>query len=321
MPPVSDERLAELTDKLENGIKDLYASGRYAEYLAAMSKFHHYSFKNALLILLQCPTASQVAGYTTWKQKFGRQVKRGERGIKILAPCPTIRSVERECKDPGTGQIMYGPDGKPLTEWRRDSVTYYKVVTVFDVGQTEGRELPNIGVSELSGEVEDFANIYDRLAALSPLPVEQDRVPGTAKGYTSFIEGRVVVKPGMSQVQTIKTLIHEIAHAKLHNPDFLSEDQKKARREKEVEAESVAYVVCQHFGIDTSDYSFGYVAGWSRGRELAELKASLDVIHSTAGEIINTIQPPPPELERGAMEQTQYQHKSNRKKSAKPKRK
>ncbi len=305
MSPVSDERLVELTDRLENGIRDLYASGRYAEYLVAMSKFHRYSFGNALLILLQCPTASTVAGYNTWKKTFGRQVKRGEKGIQILVPCQFTYLVEYQKIDLVTGQPLCGKDGKLLVERRRENATRFKVATVFDVSQTEGRELPNIGVSELTGEVSDFSGIYDRLAALSPLPVEQDHVPGTAKGYTSFMENRIVIKPGMSQVQTIKTLVHEIAHAKLHNPDFLSEEQKKARREKEVEAESVAYVVCQHFGIDTSDYSFGYVAGWSKGRELAELKASLDVIHSTAGEIINTIQPPPPELERKAPEQSQ----------------
>jgi len=312
MSPVADERLVELTDRLENGIKELYASGRYAEYLAAMSKFHRYSFGNALLILLQCPTASTVAGYNTWKKTFGRQVKRGEKGIQILAPCQFTYLVEYQKIDPVTGQPLYGKDGKPLTERRQENATRFKVATVFDVSQTEGRELPNIGVSELTGEVSDFTGIYDRLTALSPLPVEQDHVPGTAKGYASFMEGRIVIKPGMSQVQTIKTLIHEIAHAKLHNPDFLSEEQKKARREKEVEAESVAYVVCQHFGIDTSDYSFGYVAGWSRGQELAELKASLDVIHSTAGEIINAIQPPPPELERKAPEQLPQHRKSKK---------
>ena len=172
------------------------------------------------------------------------------------------------------------------------SATYFKVATVFDISQTEGRELPRIGVSELAGEVADFSAIYARLAELSPLPVEQDRVPGSAKGYTSFTEGRIVLRPGMSQAQTIKTLVHEIAHAILHDPSQASGGEPRQRREKEVEAESVAYVVCQHFGLDTADYPFGYVAGWSRGRELAELKASLDRIHSAAGKIINAIQPP-----------------------------
>lgn len=305
MAPVSDERLAELTDQLETGIRELYASGRYAEYLAAMSQFHHYSFGNALLILFQFPTASRVAGYNTWK-KLGRQVKRYEKGIKILAPCPYQRAVEQDQKDPETGQTLYGPDGKPLRETRYIPVTHFKAATVFDISQTEGRELPNIGVSELSGDVSDFSALYTRLKALSPLPVEEDHVPSTAKGYTSFIEQRIVLRPGMSQAQTIKTLVHEIAHAKLHDPDIL-EGAQRPRREKEVEAESVAYVVCQHFGLDTSEYSFGYVAGWSQGRELAELKASLDRIHSTAGEIISAIQPPEqrPELERTPQERTQ----------------
>lgn len=293
--PVTDERLAQLTDRLECGILNLYASGRYAEYLAAMSKFHRYSFGNALLILLQCPAATHVAGYTTWRDTFGRQVRRGERGIQILAPCQFQYLVEREKIDPVTGKVLYGRDGKPLTEKRRESATRFKIATVFDISQTEGRELPNIGVTELTGEVADFAGIYSRLAALPPLPVEQGHVPGGGKGYTSFKESRIVVKSGMSEVQTVKTLVHEIAHAKLHNPE--EAEQRKSRREKEVEAESVAYVVCQHFGIDTSDYSFGYVANWSRGRELAELKASLDIIHSTAREIIDAIQPPPPKRE------------------------
>ena len=293
--PVTDERLAELTDKLENGIKELYASGRYAEYLAAMSKFHQYSFGNALLILLQCPAASQVAGYNTWK-KLGRQVKHHEKGIKILAPCPYQKRVEQERKDPATGLTLYGPDGKPLRETSYVSATYFKVVTVFDVSQTEGRELPRIGVSELAGEVSDFPMVYARLAELSPLPVEQGPVPGTAKGYTSFIEGRIVLRPGMSQAQTIKTLVHEIAHAMLHDPSQVSDNEPRQRREKEVEAESVAYVVCQHFGIDTSDYSFGYVAGWSRGRELEELRTSLECIRVTAAELIDGIESRCPEL-------------------------
>ena len=290
MPPVSDERLAELTDRLESGIKELYASGRYAEYLAAMSKFHNYSYGNALLILAQCPTATNVAGYNTWKNVFDRQVRRGERGIQILAPCPYQRAAMVEKKDPMTGETLYGADGKPVKEPGFVRATRFRVVTVFDVSQTEGKELPNIGVSELSGDVVDFEEISARLSALSPLPVVLEAFPGKAKGYCSFDEGRIVVQPGMSQVQTLKTMIHEIAHAKLHQPDLLA-DRPKLRREKEVEAESVAYVVCQHFGIDTSDYSFGYVAGWSRGRELDELKTSLDTIHSTAGEIIDTIQP------------------------------
>ena len=298
MPHETDERVAELTDRLENGVRELYASDSYAQYISAMAKFHHYSFGNALLILFQCPHATNVAGYNTWKQ-LGRQVKKGEKGILILAPCAFRAVLEREKIDPQTGRTLYGPDGQPLTEKVKISPNRFKIAHVFDLSQTEGRELPQIGVSELTGDVEDYAGIYDRLAALSPLPVVQEDFQRAAKGYTSFMENRVVIKPGMSQVQTIKTLVHEIAHAKLHEPaDILIEEQPKQRSQKEVEAESIAYVVCQHFGIDTTDYSLAYVAGWSQGKELAELKASLNVIHATAGEIIDAISPPPPKLER-----------------------
>ena len=319
MAQVTKERLAELTDRLETGIKELYDSNRYTEYLAAMSKFHHYSFGNALLILLQCPTASRVAGYGTWK-KLGRQVKRHEKGIHILAPCPSRRPVDYEQKDPKTGKTLYGPDGKPLIETVFEPITRFKVATVFDISQTEGRELPNIGTSELTGEVEHFTDIFDRLTAISPLPIEMEDFPGAAKGYASFQEQRIVIRPGMSQMQTIKTLVHEIAHAKLHDPAQLSPEERKQRREKEVEAESVAYVVCQHFGLDTSEYSFGYIAGWSRGRELAELKASLDCIHSTASELINAIQPSEPLRELAEQMQDQEQHQEQRQTKRKEKR-
>ena len=289
----TDERVAELTERLENGVKELYASDNYAQYITAMAKFHHYSFGNALLILFQRPQATQVAGYNTWKQ-LGRQVKRGEKGIMILAPCNFRASLEREKIDPLTGQALLGPDGKPLTEKVKIAPNRFKIAHVFDLSQTEGRELPQIGVSELTGDVADYTGIYNRLTALSPLPVLQEDFQRSAKGYTSFTENRIVVKPGMSQVQTIKTLVHEIAHAKLHKPDdILDVPRPGERRRKEVEAESIAYVVCQHFGIDTTDYSLAYVAGWSKGRELTELKGSLNIIHATAGEIIDAISPPP----------------------------
>ena len=289
----TDERVAELTERLENGVKELYASDNYAQYITAMAKFHHYSFGNALLILFQCPQATNVAGYNTWKQ-LGRQVKKGEKGIMILAPCNFRALLEREKIDPLTGQALLGPDGKPLTEKVKISPNRFKIAHVFDMSQTEGRELPQIGVSELTGDVADYTGIYNRLTALSPLPVVQEDFQRSAKGYTSFTENRIVVKPGMSQVQTIKTLVHEIAHAKLHKPDdILDVPRPDVRRRKEVEAESIAYVVCQHFGIDTTDYSLAYVAGWSKGRELTELKGSLNIIHATAGEIIDAISPPP----------------------------
>ena len=298
MPYETDERVAELTERLENGVKELYASDSYAQYITAMAKFHHYSFGNALLILFQCPHATNVAGYGTW-ELLGRHVKYGEKGIMILAPCNFRASLEREKIDPLTGQTLLGPDGQPLTEKVKIAPNRFKIAHVFDLSQTEGRELPQIGVSELTGDVADYTGIYDRLTAISPLPVVQEDFQRAAKGYTNITENRGVVKPGISQVQTIKTLVHEIAHAKLHRPDdILAIPTPGEKRQKEVEAESIAYVVCQHFGIDTSDYSLAYVAGWSRGKELAELKASLNVIHATAGEIIDAISPPPPKPER-----------------------
>lgn len=290
MPQSQEERLQELTDKLEDGIKDLCASGRYAEYLAAMAKFHHYSVGNVALILLQCPTATQVAGYTRWKKDFGRQVKKGEHGISILCPCSYRWHLQQPKIDPNTGRHILGADGKPLTETVIVKRTLYKIGTVFDVSQTEGRELPGIVVSELVGEVERFQDLYDCLSAISPVPIMEDSVPGKAKGYFSAEQQRIVLRSGMPQLQTMKTLVHEIAHAKLHDYRGVPVEKRKDRSQKEVEAESVAYVVCQHFGLDTSDYSFGYVAGWSSGKELNDLKTSLDVIHTTAGEMISKIE-------------------------------
>lgn len=288
----SDERLEELTDRLENGIKELFASGRYAEYLAAMSKFHRYSYGNAMLILLQCPHASRVAGYNTWRKSFGRNVKRSEKGIQILAPCPSRKYVWQEVRDPHTGGVQYNKDGTPKMETRVITITRFKIATVFDVSQTEGRDLPTIGATRLNGMVENFQYFYDKLVSLSPVAVTVDQVPRQANGYYSHVEQRIVLRPGLSEIQTIKTLVHEISHAMLHNPDQVPPEERKDRHEKEVEAESIAYVVCQHFGIDTSEYSFGYVAGWSKGKELSELKDSLDLIHRTAGEIITALDEP-----------------------------
>ena len=303
----TDERLAELTDKLENGILELYSSGKYAAYLSAMSKFHHYSFGNALLILLQCPYASHVAGFTTWKRVFGRNVKKQEKGIQILAPCPRKQYVWREAKDPATGNVIQNPDGTAKMETVLITVPRFKVATVFDISQTEGRELPSIGVTRLTGDVEYFSEYYEKLVALSPVAVEIDTVPGEANGYFSAAEQRIVLRPEMSQIQTIKTLIHEIAHAKLHDQSDVPPEKRKPRSEKEVEAESIAYVVCQHFGIDTSEYSFGYVAGWSKGKELTELKESLDCIHTTAGQIIAALDDPGMEHQRSLSQHTRLE--------------
>ena len=289
MPHVNDERLAELTERLENGVKDIFTSGRYEEYLSVMARFHNYSFGNCLLILMQCPQATHVAGYNKWKKEFGRQVKQGEKGIRILAPCPKKYLLTEDSTDPDTGQTVK----EQMTVVR----TYFKVATVFDVSQTEGKELPSLGVSELTGSAEHYAEFFTRLVDFSPVPVETEDFLGSAKGYFSHKEHRIVVRPGMSEVQTLKTLTHEIAHAMLHDPEQIGNEERKDRNEREVEAESVAYVVCQHFGIDTSDYSFGYVAGWSGGKELDELKASLDRIKNTAALIIKAIEPEEPQRE------------------------
>ena len=288
--PSAEERLKEVTDKLEAGVVEVFQSGRFAEYLSTMSKFHQYSFGNILLIAMQFPGASQVAGYNGWKKKFGRQVRAKENGIKILAPCSFKAIMEVEKIDPVTRRPVLDAKGQPVTERVPIGANRFKVVTVFDVSQTEGKELPTI-VSDLTGTVEQYPAITRKLEKLSPLPIVFDEVPGTAKGYCSHIEGRIVIQPGMSEAQTLKTMIHEVAHARLHVPeDILSERQQKDRQTREVEAESVAYVVCQHFGVDTSDYTFGYVAGWSKGKNLPELRASLDTIRATAAELIDGIE-------------------------------
>ena len=285
-----EERLQELTDRLENGIKELYTSGRYAEYLAAMSKFHHYSFGNVVLILLQCPTATKVAGYNRWKKDFGRQVKKGEHGISILCPCPQTRWMQKQKTDSESGLPIFSEDGSPVMEPVRVTIPRFKIGTVFDISQTEGRELPSIVASELTGEVESFQTLYDCLAELSPVPITEDEVPGAAKGFFSSEEQRIVLRRGMPQLQIIKTLVHEIAHAMLHDKTKIPVEEQKVRSQKEVEAESVAYVVCQYIGLDTSDYSFGYVAGWSKDKDLRELKNSLGIIQATAGEMISKIE-------------------------------
>lgn len=278
------ERLKALTDQLEQGVSDIFQSGQYAAYLTAMSKFHHYSFGNTMLIFMQCPNATNVAGYHDWRRNFGRQVKRGERGITILAPCPYRRKEEVE---------EAASDGSPATSVQWVQRMGFRTVTVFDVSQTEGKPLPEL-VKKLTGDVAQYESMVAALRSISPYPISIESFPGGAYGCCNFVERRILVQPDMSQTQTIKTMIHEISHAKLHAPPEKTEElpQHKQRFVREMEAESVAYVVCQHFGIDTSDYSFGYVAGWSHGKDLSQLKASLELIRNTAAELIDGIDPP-----------------------------
>ena len=286
------QQVREITDKLEQGIKELFESERFKEYLRTMSKFYNYSFNNTLLIAMQKPEATYVAGYTSWQRNFDRQVMKGEKGIKILAPAPYKAQEEREKIDPLTQKPVIGADGKAVTETVEVLRPAFKVVSVFDVSQTDGKELPDIIVDELKGTVENYEAFLDALRQESPVPISFEDIPGGAKGFFSPVESRIAIQEGMSEIQTVKTAIHEIAHAKLHavKPDEkAAPEEKKDRHTKEVEAESVAYTVCQRYGIETSDYSFGYIAGWSSGKETKELKSSLDTIRKTAAEMIEGI--------------------------------
>ena len=264
------EKVKAITEQLEQGVKDLFSSDRFAEYLQVMSRFHRYSARNSLLILMQCPDASHVAGFNAWKKDFHRYVKKGEKAISILAPCKRKFTKQIETED--------GLEEKEI------EYMAYMPVSVFDVSQTEGEDLPTIA-KELTGEAD--AELIDKLTALSPVPVSFEVVTGGAKGYYSH-DGKIVINQGMSGQQTAKTMIHEIAHAILHNKTDGAEKDAD-QRTREVQAESTAYTVCNYLGIDTSDYSFGYVAGWSSGKDAKELQASLEVIRKTAADMIDKI--------------------------------
>ena len=317
------EKLKEITDRLEQGITELFESERYREYLRVMSKFHNYSFNNTLLIAMQKPDASLVAGFSAWKNNFGRNVMKGQKGIKIIAPSPYKVKQEMKKIDPHTQQPIIGKDGKPVTEEKEITIPAYKVVSVFDVSQTEGKELPDIAVDELTGDVERYRDFFAALEKTSPVPIGFEQIPGSSHGYYHLEDKRIAIQEGMSELQTLKTAIHEIAHAKLHDIDLNAPENEQQprvdRRTREVEAESVAYTVCQHYGLDTSDYSFGYVAGWSSGRELSELKSSLETIRSAATEIINSIDETLAELSKAQdMEQTAGQEQPDKEETAAP---
>ena len=289
------ERVRKWTDKLEAGITNLFQSDQYAAYLRAISKLHQYSYGNILLIKLQCPHFSMVAGYGDWKRKYGRYVKAGETGITILAPCPYWTWEEMK---------ETAPDGQTVREKKWVRKIGFTTATVFDISQTEGREVPSLGVKTLTGTVEGYEKLLSALKALSPVPVTEGSLPPGVHGAYYHLEQKITLSPGMSQAQTVKTLIHEIVHAKLHplpvEGGIILGAHEKGRPTREVEAESVAYTVCQYLGLDTGDYSFGYIAGWSGGKEQRELRASLDCIRNTAAELIGGIENrcldlPPPE--------------------------
>lgn len=301
------QKVKEITDRLEEGLKELFEGEKYKSYLNTMSKFHNYSANNIQLIEMQCPDATYVAGYKAWQRNFERHVNRGERGIRILAPAPYKIKEEQEKIDPVTNEPVLDRDGMPVMEEVEIKIPAFRVVTVFDYSQTDGKELPGLGVSELHGNVENYRDFMEALSRVSPVPIRYEGMEGDRKGYFIDLSRPISIKEGMEEVQTVKTGVHEVAHAKLHAKEVEQETGfAKDRETKEVEAESIAYTVCQHFGIDTSDYSFGYIAGWSSTKEMPELKSSLDTIRRTSSELIKGIEAQLLEIEKErAAEQAQ----------------
>ena len=269
------KNLEEITEQLEAGVKDIFTSGRYMDYLETMAKFYKYSATNCILIYIQKPDASLVAGYQAWQKNFKRQVKKGEKGIKILAPIPRKYT-----------KIVQNEDGEE--EEKEISYTAFRAVSVFDISQTEGEELPSL-LSKLSADVSGYDELIEKLKKVSPVPVDFADIAGTSNGFYDLKNRKIVVQEGMSEAQTIKTLIHEITHSVLHNLED-GEEKESTREAKEVQAESTAYTVCKALGIDTSEYSFGYVASWSAGRELKELQESLEIIRKTSRDLLEAIE-------------------------------
>ena len=283
------QEIKEITDKLEQGVKELFESEKYKVFLHTMSKFHNYSLNNTMLIAMQMPEATLVAGYEAWKKNHERHVVKGEKGIRIFAPAPYKVKVEQDKIDPVTNKLVLDENNNPVKEVVEVKKPAFKLVSVFDVSQTEGKEIPSLGVDELLGDVEDYVHFFDALERSCPVPIGFEEIEGGAKGYYHQTECRIALNEGMSEVQNVKTLIHEMAHQKLHAVENIDKDLKLSRSAKEVEAESIAYVICQHYGIDTSEYSFAYLAGWSDGKDTPELKASLDRIRKASNEMINEI--------------------------------
>ena len=293
------QRVQELTDKLEQGLQDLFNSDSYCNYLRTMSKFHNYSFNNTLLIAMQKPDATLVAGYKAWQKNFERHVNKGEKAIRILAPAPYKIKEERDKIDPVTQELLLDKDGNPQKEEVEITIPAFRAVSVFDVSQTDGKPIPELAAKELLSDVEGYQDMIRAVEAISPVPIELEEIAGDSKGYYDREAKRIAVQENMSESQTLKTMIHEVVHSKLHSKEVEQDEQmKKDRNTKEVEAESIAYTVCQHFGIDTSDYSFGYIAGWSSGRDTKELRSSMDTIRRTASELITGIEEQLQELQR-----------------------
>ncbi len=293
-----EKQLKEISERLEQGVKEIFTSERYTEYLDTMSKFHNYSFNNTLLITMQKPEATLVAGYQAWQKKFNRHVKRGEKGIQIIAPAPIREKQEIEKIDPVTKEPVIGEDGQPETEIVEMVIPRFRVITVFDVSQTEGEPIADLDVPELTGSVQFYDTFMQALQNISPVPIRMMNVEGEAKGYYHQTEKYIAIQEDMSNVQTMKTGVHEVSHALLHDREVMdAEGVLKDRTTKEVEAESIAYIVCNHFGLDTSEYSFTYIASWCESKDMKALRASMDTIRKTSAEIIGNIETQMHEIE------------------------
>ena len=304
------QQMKEITERLEQGVKDIFTSEMYTMYLRTMAKFHNYSFNNTLLIAMQRPDATLVAGFQAWKNKFNRYVKKGEKGIQIIAPAPIKEVEKREKIDKDTGLAVLNENGEPEMERMEYVIPRFRVTTVFDVSQTDGEPLPLLEVNELTASVKDYALLTAAIEQVSPVPIRFDEIEGEAKGYYSDIEKEICVQTGMGESQTIKTMIHEVAHAMLHNSDLMEQrGEEKDRLTKETEAESIAFTVCSALGIDTSDYSFPYVASWASGKELKELKDSMDTIRLTAADFLEKLEAAVAERSAERMTAMQYAEK------------
>ena len=304
------QQMKEITERLEQGVKDIFTSEMYTTYLRTMAKFHNYSFNNTLLIAMQRPDATLVAGFNAWKNKFNRYVKKGEKGIQIIAPAPIKEVEEREKIDKDTGLAMLNENGEPEMERVEYVIPRFRVTTVFDVSQTDGEPIPSLEVNELTASVKDYALLTAAIEQVSPVPMRFDEIEGEAKGYYSDIDKEICIQTGMGESQTIKTMIHEVAHAMLHNSDFMKQNgEEKDRLTKETEAESIAFTVCSALGIDTSDYSFLYVASWASGKEMKELKDSMDTIRLTAADFLEKLEAAVAERSVERMTAMQYAEK------------
>lgn len=282
--------IEDIMDKLETGLKDMFSGETYKTYLSTMSKFHNYSLNNTLLIAMQKPDAQLVAGFNAWKKNFGRHVKKGEKGIRILQPAPYKVQYEREKTDPKTGKPVLDASGNPQKETVEIEKPAFRVASVFDISQTEGKELPTLGVKELTGDVQQYNRLVEALVKTCPVAIRYEEIAGGVKGYYSLSENIIALQKDMSQMQTVKTLIHEMSHQRLHSEEVVKETgEKKDSQTREVEAESIAYAVCQHYGIDTSEYSFAYIAGWAGSKELDALRGSLQTIRDTTNSMIHEI--------------------------------